>query len=113
MFKLRVEELERLTAAFLPTVHQASYEDLEKFVARRGRIVRRIMALCPMNEEEKRLYGQRILKVLQHDTEIRSVIEKRREEARSRLVKIRTAQKQRNVYRNAYTPDSYFFDRRK
>lgn len=90
----------------------APYEELERFVNERQKLVDAIeneVENCQMTSAQKEALGR----ILEHDSAIVARMNAHRLEAKDLMMKRNQAKAQRNAYEAAYTPDSILMDRKK
>lgn len=107
-----ITELEDWTQLVIQNLDNIAYEELSRLVNLRQELVDRLndalTAQIPTDPEK-----ERILAVLQLDSQIVGRMQVLQDEAADWLRQRNHAKAQRNVYEMAYTPDSYLMDRRK
>ena len=107
-----LDELERLTLAMVNRLDEADYEELEAFVEKRESHMEQIAA----QEEQKPFlarYSEQVRRILEHDHAIKGRMLALKLEASEALSRMDKGKKQKSAYEAAYSPDSYFFDKRK
>lgn len=107
-----VEELQDMTIQMVEGLEEATYEDLERFVEKRGALIDRLSEF-KASQSVKEQYAESVKRLLQYDAIILNRMSQLKEEADSSIVKINNANTQRSAYDAVYSSDSLFFDRRK
>jgi hypothetical protein len=91
---------------------EADYEELEAFVEKREALMEQIRT----QEEQKPFlanHSERVSRILEHDHAIKGRMLALKLEASDALARMDQGKKQKSAYEAAYSPDSYFFDKRK
>ena len=106
-----LEQLSTLTEETIERIEEATYEELESFIAERQLIIDAIITkseMQPLSAKQK----EEVHRILAFDTTLLSRMNLLRVEAQDWLHKRNQAKMQRNVYEATYAPDSVLMDRR-
>ncbi|MEO3947298.1 flagellar protein FliT [Gorillibacterium sp. CAU 1737] len=107
-----LDQLVRLTEGTLSRMGELTVEELEEWVDAREGLVSEILLQPPesFHSEERRRTAQLELRL---SAKLISRMEELRNEASQHLNKVGTARTQRSAYDVAYTPESFYFDKKK
>lgn len=108
----RIRKLYELTEAMAAKIDAAEYEELERFVDERERIIDELkeLRLHQSPTEEHRKLAE---KILQWDQIIQSRMQQLRSEASAGLRKLKDNRKQQQAYAPSYAIDGVYFDTRR
>lgn len=107
-----IEQLKQLTLQCAHHLEEMEVEDLEKFVAERELLIVKIRN-CSLNESDRMRHKEDIALILRYDSVIVQRMNDLKSEAGKELTQATKARKQMSAYYAAYTPDSYYFDKKK
>jgi antirestriction protein ArdC len=107
-----IAELTQLTEDCAHQLERMEYADMERFVEQRERFVEKLRAADPA-EADKAEYKRAVDHILRYDALILARMHALKAEAEASLHRTKTAQRQKSAYDAGYTPDSYYFDRKK
>jgi hypothetical protein len=107
-----VEALQDMTERMAEQIDHVSEEQILFFIDQRELIVQQLQSMN-ISESDKQHYGTVVGSLLKHDPIILGKLEQLHTEAASGLQRVNFARLQTNAYQTAYTPDSYYFDKRK
>ncbi|MBA2942401.1 flagellar protein FliT [Paenibacillus sp. CGMCC 1.16610] len=105
-----ISALDKVTVEMVSRIHEASYEDLEKFVDERGLIVDQIIPYID-NGLDKRQQAE-INRIFTHDEVLRERMQQLRDEALLKIKQINQAKLQKKSYEYYTVTDSYFIDKK-
>lgn len=107
-----IRTLDELTQSLLSKLYELPYEEFEKFVDERQKLVDALIVEV-VREQPDAAQKDEISRLLENDPEIIARMNALRLEAQDWLFKRNQAKMQRNAYDTVYTPDSFLMDRRK
>ncbi|GIP35615.1 hypothetical protein [Paenibacillus sp. J2TS4] len=108
-----IDELDLLTVQFVERMDQATYEEVEKFVEDREKLVLSIRQKWTLKDnQDVEPYKNKIARVLSYDSAIEAVIHKLKTEAEQHLGKSAQAKRQRAAYEPQVSPDAFMFDKK-
>ncbi|MET3548126.1 hypothetical protein ABID47_004754 [Paenibacillus favisporus] len=110
LVRVLIDELELLTSGIVDRLDDVSYEELSRFSDRRAELVNQMVgAGLVLNEEDK----QRLHSLSAHDGAILNKMRLYKKEASEWLFRQGNIKEQRSAYHAGFTPESFFFDKRK
>lgn len=108
--RLLIDKLELLTSGIVDRLDDVSYEELAEFSDRRAELVNQMVgAGLTLNEADK----QRLRSISAHDGAILNKMRLYKTEASEWLFRQGSIKEQRTAYHAGFTPESFFFDKRK
>ncbi|MDR6883473.1 flagellar protein FliT [Bacillus sp. 3255] len=105
-----ISTLSKITVEMVSRIHEASYEELEKFVDERGLVVDQLLYYIDNGLDAKRL--EAINDIFAHDDVLRVKMEEHRDEALQKIKQINQAKQQKKGYEYRMVTDSYFIDKK-
>lgn len=107
-----IQSLKDITEHMLEQLDQFTEEQIVFFIDQREQIVQQLQKL-DITEADRQQYGSIVQGVLQHDNVITTKLEELRSGASEGIQKVSVARVQNTAYSTPYTPDSYYFDKKK
>lgn len=117
LFQL-IDELKQLTLTVVSTLHQATHEEMLKFIETREAVVANIQKLEQAEQHTisptmNAKLREEINAILSHDTTIMARLSEIQATTAEELNKSSVARKQRSAYDAAYSLDGVYFDKKK
>jgi hypothetical protein len=107
-----VEALTDMTERMVAQIDHVTEDQILFFIEQREQIVQQMQQM-DISEVEISQFGGTIRTILKHDPVIIGKLEMLRNEASEGIQKVNLAKMHNNAYTAPYTPDSYYFDKKK
>lgn len=107
-----IHSLQAITDNMIAQLDHVTEEQIIFFVDQREQLVQQLQQIH-ITDAERQQYRSIVRGVLQHDNVITSKLEELRSGASEGIQKVNVARVQNTAYSTPFTPDSYYFDKKK